>query len=65
MKNEEENRDKGVRNKRYRRVVKPGRPENKCSARDERLKQAENVRYVKAERGSLLRSTKAGYFTVI
>ena len=40
MKYEEENRDKGVRNKRYRRVVKPGRPENKCSARDERLKQA-------------------------
>jgi hypothetical protein len=33
-KNEEENRDKGVR-KRYGRVI-PGRPENKCSARDER-----------------------------
>jgi hypothetical protein len=53
VKNEEENRDKGVRNKRYRRVIKPGRPENKCSARDERLKQAlrynvtfESVQYV-------------------
>jgi len=36
-KNEEKNRDKGVGNKKYRRV-RPGRPENKCSAKDERLK---------------------------
>jgi hypothetical protein len=43
MKNEEENRDKGVRNTRVWRVFRPGRPENKCSARDERLKQAKSV----------------------
>jgi hypothetical protein len=41
-KNEEKNGDKGVGNKGYGRV-RPGRPENKCSARDERLQQTESI----------------------
>jgi hypothetical protein len=40
-------------------------PENKYLAKDKRLKQAESVRYVKVERGSLLQSMEARYFIVI